>query len=224
MSIALLVITDGRDHCITRTIPSALAMLDGELDVKLIYDDSGDDAHFDWLTRTYRPLGFDIIGGLERRGFGGAIRYAWQALAGFDDVDWIFHLEDDFTFNEAVPLARLQTVLDTNAHLAQVALRRQPWNDDEKRAGGIVEQHPDDYIDRSDAFGNEWLEHPRSFTTNPCLYRRSLCEHGWPDVVHSEGVFTHQLLAEGYRFAYWGARHEPPMVHHIGDQRVGCGY
>lgn len=219
--IALLVITDGREH-IFETVPSALANLVGPITTRLIYDDSDNDAHFDRLANEFAPLGFDVIGGV-RRGFGGAIRYCWSFLADHEER-FVFHLEDDFIFNRAVDLRSMAMVLDAHPHLAQLALRRQPWNDDERSAGGIVEQHPDDYREWNSTIG-DWLEHRRFFTTNPSLYRRSLCERGWPEVEHSEGVFTHQLLADpDVRFGFWGRRDDTPWVTHIGHERVGIGY
>lgn len=222
MTFALVFVTDGRDN-IHQTIPSALAMLEGPITEYWLYDDSGDEAHTAELVKRYPSFTvFDHPGG--RQGFGGAVRYVRQVLAERSTADMVFWCEDDFTFNRAVPLPRLSLVLRTNAHLAQVCLVRQPWNDEEKEAGGIVACHPGDYIDRSDVFGNRWLEHGRCYSTNPHLFRRSLLERPWPDVAHSEGVFTCQLRDDGYRFAYWGDRYDPPWVTHTGNDRVGSGY
>jgi hypothetical protein len=81
------------------------------------------------------------------------------------------------------------------------------------------------YTDRHDVYGNQWLEHRRCFTTNPCLYRRSLCAAGWPDELDSEGLMTQRLNGDpANRFGYWGPRDDSPWVHHIGSHRVGTGY
>jgi hypothetical protein len=117
-------------------------------------------------------------------------------------------------------MARL---LDRYVHLAQVCLVRQPWNDEERTAGGIIAANPDDFTDRDDPGIGQWVEHRRCFSTNPCLYRRSLLRVGWPKGSHSEGVFTHQLLERGWSFAYWGERGSQ-QVTHIGDVRTGVGY
>lgn len=143
-----------------------------------------------------------------------------------EKADYIFHLEDDFTFNQFIDVSTLAGILGRNPHLAQIALRRQPWNEQERAAGGVVEQYPDAYKDCEDEFGNKWLEHRLFFTSNPSLYRRQLIvEHEWPDVQHSEGIFTHTLLKDpDVRFAFYGARSTPPLVEHIGVTRVGSGY
>lgn len=232
MSIALLVITDGRRECIEQTIPSALDNLAGWITSRVIWDDSGDPAYRFWLIERFSKYGFSVAGGAGRSGFGGAIQGAWDWLRANTFEPYIFHLEDDFTFNRRVDVGAMQHVLDTNGHLAQLALRRQPWNDHEREAGGIVEQHPDEYIDRSDEQGHHWLEHTLFFTTNPCLYRRSLIDEHWPIGGQSEGRFTHQLLVDGFdttpgrdaRFGFWGSRYSGEWVTHIGHQRAGKGY
>lgn len=233
MSIALLVITDGRRDCITETIASAEANLVGPITRRLIYDDSGDHTNRAWLRVNfpgyeiaYHPAG--------RQGFGGAIRFAWQRLA-LGAERFVFHLEDDFTFGRIVNLEAMAHVLDHRPHLAQVALRRQAWNDAERAAGGVVELTPDGFTetvldgDAADGYPTgahlAWLEHRQFFTTNPSLYRRDLCGMGWPKGDQSEGRFTLDLFRNPEtRCAYWGRRDDGPWVEHIGRERVGVGY
>lgn len=230
MSVALLVVTDGRDGYLAQCIAS-LAALQGPVVERWMYDDTGDDAYRAELGRRYPQ--FQHINAGPRQGFGGAIGAAWNQLANDSAADWVFHLEGDFTFNRPVDLDAMAAILTSRPYLAQMALRRQPWNAQEAAAGGIVEQHPHDYLDRHDVRLNaSWLEHRRFFTTNPCLYRRSLLDVGWPDRDQSEGHFGHHLLTHGtpeapgpvVRFGYWGARSDPPWVTHIGHQRSGIGY
>lgn len=218
--IALLVMTDGRPT-VHETIASAEANLIGPITECWIHDDSGNPAHTAELRDLYSD--WTVIQTPGRSGFGGAIRSAWTALAA-SRCEYIFHLEDDFTHNRPVDLDAMIAVLADRPYLVQLALRRQPWNDDERAAGGIVEQHPDDYIDCSDG-DHHWLEHRRFFTTNPSLYRKSLLAVGWPRGLQSEGRFSHQLLASPkVRFGFWGSRDSGEAVTHIGHQRVGVGY
>lgn len=220
--IGLLVMTDGRRECIARTIPSALEMLKGTISFGVIHDDSGDRDYRRWLLREFPD--FEVRSTPGRSGFGGAIRSAWSYFSTVPGLTYVFHLEDDFTFNRPVDLNAMRRILNARPYLVQLALRRQPWNDEERRAGGIVEQHPDDYEQQVDGF-DVWLEHRRFFTTNPSLYRRSLLDVGWPDTAQSEGMFTHKLLADpDARFGFWGSRTSGEWVHHIGSQRVGTGY
>jgi len=153
-------------------------------------------------------------------GFAGAIQRGWDQIR----TDWVFHVEADFVFKAPVPLDRMVSVMKRKPYLAQIALKRQAWNPEEIAAGGVVEADFDAFeqvIDRGDI----WTEHRKFFTTNPSLYPAALCKQGWPQVEHSEGVFTHMLLgAPSVRFAYWGPKIAPPMVEHIGEIRAGVGY
>lgn len=219
--IALLVMTDGRDGHLAETLPRAAAVVPHT--ALVIHDDTGDLEHRQHLQETYAHLGTDVIGGPERRGFGGAIRAAWQYVATLPER-FVFHLEDDFVISD-VDVAAMAQVLELRPNLVQLALRRQPWNEAEKAAGGIVEQYPDDYTETG--WGeHRWLEHRRFFTTNPSLYRRTLCAGGWPDGEHSEGRFGLALTVDNpdVRFGFWGARDSGELCHHIGHTRVGSGY
>lgn len=222
--ITLVCITDGRWDCISRTIPSALANLQGPITRRLIYDDSADALNRSKLHDAFPT--FTVAHSAEGRlGFGGAIRFMWQHLAAWDENPFIFWLEDDFTFNRLVDLDAMMLVLNQRPHLVQLALRRQPWNAQEKEAGGVVELRPDTYTDCHDG-AHDWLEHANFFTTNPSLFHRSLCEKGWPSDPFSEGKFGAQLRESDpqTRFGFWGARDSGEWVEHIGRERVGIGY
>lgn len=221
--VLLLVMTDGRRECIAQTIPSARENLFGKITRCIIFDDSGDEHYRAWLRKNFpeyevawHPAG--------RQGFGGAIRAAWSYV-GVGPEPYVFHLEDDFVFNRPVSLEPMIESLEYQPHLSQLAFRRQPWNNEERAAGGVVEQHPDAYRDAGCCPEHQWLEHRLFFTTNPSLYRRSLTLAGWPDVEHSEGAFSHQLLDDpDLRFGFWGGRASGEWVTHIGRERVGTGY
>lgn len=238
-TIALLVMTDGRDHLLEQTIASARENLRGNIVEQWIHADGQVLMHADYLDRQYPdfvqippawPAG-------TRRGFGGAIDAAWRCLARHSTADYVFHLEDDFTFNRPVDLDAIAEVLASTPDLAQMALRRQAWNDAERAAGGVIEQHPDAYTQM--VYGDPgrvsrmayWLEHTLFFTTNPCLYPRRGRGHGqftvldpWPTGPESEGRYGIRLREAGYRFGFWGRREDAPWVHHIGETRVGRGY
>lgn len=216
--------TDGRDDVLDRCINQPPIF--GQYDLVSefwIHDDTGDDDHRAALAGRY--LGFTQIGDGPRRGFGGAIRWAWSQLMVRSQARFVLHVEDDFLLGPDVDLYAMAAILDMCPDVQQVALRRQAWNDAERAAGGVVEQHPGDYREVTRR-GYTWLEHRRFFTTNPSLYRMSLCNRDWPDGPHSEGHFGIQLFAENpaNRCAFLGARNSAPMAEHIGHARVGTGY
>lgn len=221
-SIGLMVMTDGRANCLERTLESldqVVAFPRGEL-FRVVINDCPDPAYGEWLA----GLGFDlIVPPLRRkRGFGGAIQAGWDTMRAAG-VEWVFHLEDDFQFQRHVDVGAMRRVLQEQTHLVQMALKRQPWNEAEKEAGGIVELNPDAFTEATDGF-HQWVEHRLFFTTNPSLYHSDLMELGWPDGEFSEGKFTQRVLAGQGSFGYWGRKWDPPWVLHIGDERVGTGY
>lgn len=240
--IALLVMTDGRRACLAETFKSFAENTDQSLVGQVfVHDDSNDPDYraelVDWSISMSGMYVFGPKPGSGKLGFGGAIRSAWDVIRTHTDARYIFHLEDDFTFNRPVPLADMVQVLATQPDLVQLALRRQPWNDDERRAGGVVELDPEGFSEHSawfpwshDGYEEErvvvWLEHRKFWTTNPSLYRRSLIlANDWPEGPQSEGVFSAKLREDPHAvFGYWGSRSSGEWVHHIGDERVGTGY
>lgn len=222
MKIALLVMTDGRRQYIHDTIASASLMLKGPITEKWMHDDSGDEENRQWLHEQFPS--FIQIGDGPRKGFGGAYSFAWKTLASKSESDFVFNLEDDFTFNREVPLEDLAYVLGTNSHIFQMALRRQAWNSEERTAGGIIERWPDDFQEKKSG-ELTWLEHRRWFTTNPSLLSRSLLTKDWPVGKDAEGHFSISLFQEDpeNRSGYWGDKLDSPWVEHTGIKRQPGG-
>lgn len=244
--VALLIITDGRTEYLAQTLASAADNLPLSRFVSFVLvNDSGSSLADDHPLRIFRELlnkaeaadaDFEwlyIAPKSGKRGFAGAIQAGWAAITGADRVKsldrgptHVFHLEDDFTFNEPVDIDGMALVLEDDLHVAQVALQRQPVNDVEAAAGGVIAMWPDEYAEHEDVARKlRWCEHDLFFTTNPSLYRATLpATHPWPSGARSEEAYTAQLRAAGYRFAFWGAKTDPPKVHHIGEHRTGTGY
>lgn len=224
--ICVVVMTDGRRDCLERSIDSLERQVSGTITRRIIHDDSGDYGdHLDWLIERFGGAWEIWPTKPGRLGFGGAYECAWALVAREVSERFVFSTEDDFTYNRPVDLDELANVLTSRRHLAQIALRRQPWNPAEIAAGGVVEQHPEAYAEVVDYMGRSWLEHRQFFTTNPSLYRSSLCATGWPNVDRSEGVLSARLFRDtSTRCAYWGSRDSGEWVTHIGADRVGTGY
>jgi hypothetical protein len=160
----------------------------------------------------------------HRLGFAGAIREGWrQALA--TDADWVWHAELDFIYHAPVPLGDMIALLKRRPALTQVALKRQPVNEQECAAGGIVEANPNVYREHHDDAGT-WTTHRVFWTTNPSVYPRWIMQRGWPQCAESEGHFGLALFGERPEWCscFWGAKYAAPMVEHIGQIRTGTGY
>lgn len=210
--------TDGRRDYIHKTLASASTMLKGPIGPKFIFDDSGNEENHQWLHTNFPD--FHIIYEDTRQGFGGAIDSAWKRIRKCE-FDYIFHLEDDFTFNREVPLEDMAQVLKDNSHVYQMALRRQAWNQEEIRAGGVIQRWPDNFHQE-----DGWISHRMFFTSNPNLYRRALIEtRDYPRVKDSEGHFSVSIYSTEPEavFGFWGQKTDDPWVEHIGRMR-GMGH
>ena len=215
MNTTLLVFTDGRADCLLRTIQSFELNLNGQLNPLLMIDDSANPGYAEWLDSNFQD--YLITHNSKRLGFAGAVQRGLSLL--LKDTDYVFWLEDDFVLNRKVNIDEMTTILESHPYLAQVVLKRQPINSEERDAGDILALHPQDYIDKEG-----WVEHSRNFSTNPNLTPYRITRLGWPNAPDSEKKFSQMLIKNGYQFAYLGQKSDSPLVEHIGTERVGNGY
>ena len=168
----------------------------------------------------------------EGAGFCVATGRLWRQavrMAEAEDCDYVFWLEHDFLVRRDVDVEAMAALLRW-VDVAQVSLMRQPCNEQERRAGGVVQRDPSAFSYRpagwapGDCAVPEHLSHRVYFTTNPSLMRTSFMrQNPWPDYPSEcEGRFTIDLVAAGYSFTILG-RGEP-WIEHIGGQRTGKGY
>lgn len=209
--VSLVVITDGRQDCIERTINRFNHIINFQFFEKLIINDSGDPRYHDFLSKRFPE--FNVISHKERRGLAGAVQSAWASVS--RESDYVFHLEDDFLFNKSIDISHMIFLLRKNPHLVQMALVRAPVNPPEEEVGGFVFQHLADYSQKEDYF-----EHGRLFTLNPCVYPMSTVNMGWPD-HGGESEFTSKVhsIDKDYRFGFYGNIYDEPLVTHIGGRR-----
>lgn len=184
-------------------------------------------AYYDGYGETLLPLMYDgamhwnISTAQRQGGFCRATRNLWKHAYKCESP-WIFWLEDDFVFTRNVNLEDLAYTMECEPQVAQMALYRQPVNDEEKAAGGFLKQHPEEY-ERKGGGAVAWFETRRNWTTNPALFRREVCQYNWPDGPFCEGKFGFRIreLQPETTFGIWGAGE--PWVEHIGV-REGTGY
>ena len=225
--INIVVVTDGRHDYLERCMDS-MNQITGPIGNRFMFEDSGDDQYRARLARSYSE--FLIIGDGPRKGFTKTMVDVWKVLA-IQPQQWAFHIEGDFTFPEPVKLDEMQQIMISNQHLAQLALLRQPWNREERIAGGYMQLNQHWFTER-ETNGQCISEHRAFFTTNPHLTRRSVCATGWEDCDQSEGHTSLRLFRQGFpgvpgkrvRSAILGGRDDEPRCIHIGNYREGYGY
>ena len=217
--IVRAVFTAGRREYLEATLASADEQVSGPITRTVIFDDAGDRAFTQWLY----TLGHSVASWGTNVGFTQSMFLARRWLTRHTVEPYVFHLEEDFTFDEPVDLADLVAVLEGEPQLDQVALLRHAFYPRELRAGGdMAGAFPGDYTIRTDDVGRTWAEHALGWTCNPSVYRTDLCELDWPRKGrHTETTFGQARIAEGRRFAYWAAR---PTITHIGAEKLGHGW
>jgi glycosyltransferase involved in cell wall biosynthesis len=203
VNVALLCITDGRWDYLDQTLRSVEQMFKDDWTQALLVNDSGSQ-----VPGMLALAGQTIVNNPERKGLAGAIQTGWDNLA--DDIDYVFHLEDDFTFPDPVDVAEMVALLEANDDLAQVALLRQPWSPEEQQAGGIFQANPSRFLQ-----ADGYVAQSNLFTFNPCVYPR------WVTFGPAgiEQKVTDDLLAAGCHFGYLGQLDDPPRCVHIGARR-----
>jgi hypothetical protein len=202
MNVALMVISDGRWDYLKRTLESAGQWLDYPFSQRLLVDDSGESIGF-------APDGFEFVKNQPRRGLAGAIQSGWDALD--TNIDYVFHLEDDFIFLDHVDVELMIELLEYETDLAQIALLRQPWSPQEQQAGGIYCIEPERFKQKPG-----FVQQTHLFTFNPCLYPVGVAQNYRAGL---EAELTADLVADGWRFGYLGELGDEPRTIHIGVRR-----
>lgn len=209
--VELVVVTDGRGAYLQQTL-ATVGNLEADWKRRTIIDDSGDPHYREWLAHTFGDE-YNIVSHARKAGMAHTVRRAWQETS----APYVFHLEDDFTIDEPVDIRAMAGVLEANPKLAQLCLLRQPWNDEEQAAGGIIQANPGAY-GQWETDGHPWVVHRRLFSLNPCLLPRWVVDLGWDD--GNERGFTDRLLADpDVIFGYWGVP-TSQQVTHIGVLRA----
>lgn len=221
MRYALAVLTHGDNEPLRATIDSFMANALPQPVAMLVHYDGG-------VTKVPPTTNciIEISQAEKQQGFCGATAALWEmACWSHHDYDYVFWLEHDFRFTEPIQVASMAGVLTANPNLAQLSIMRQPVNQRERQAGGVLADHRQ----RGATFAEHggwlpWLSHRAYFTTNPSLMRRGfMLSHRWPDdgLAECEGRMGAQLLGDGYYFGIVGDG--SPGCEHVG-RRTGKGY
>lgn len=217
--ISVVFVTNGRGNYFRECLASYQANIASEDTIeRIVVSDAPSLAYHVWLQDLVPDGWAKLVTTGGQKGLAAAVRAGWDTASG----DYVFHVEEDFTFNETIDLDRLAALLKSRPELAQICLLRQPspFSDDEMRAGGIVEKNPDAYEERHSAHG-DYLVHREGFSLNPCLIPRVVYEQGCPDdPISPEAELGRRLVDQGFFFAYAGRKGDPPKVEHIGVTRA----
>lgn len=197
----------------------------------IVVDDSGDDAHREWLlSQNYEFTASDRLRG-HSLGYLGAMRTVWET-AQSTGYDHVLLWEEDFFLTRALDVDDMACVMEANTSLAQLNLQRQAVYKVERRLGYIESHARRGYgVVRRNTEDIAWIRRLRPFTTNPGLLRAEVLNTPWPsrreaDAVDggAEPAMSRRLERQGYNFGWLGVPNKP-YVHHAGtEMKTGKGY
>jgi hypothetical protein len=214
MKIALLIFHEGRNEYLERTLSSFVENVMPIPEHSLIVNDSYDKSGIEIAQNFGVKKAIHTGGG---SGIFRAIEKAWQyARENWPDVEYVFHQENDFTYNEKIPVDQMLRVLQ-NEHVMQVALKRQAWYPNERKRGGFMEMNPKAYVNYN-INGVDIVTHREFFTNNPSIYRLD----NMPENYMNEYLIRKHFAAidPKYTCTFLGKRQDAPKVTHIGEIKL----
>lgn len=212
--IGLLVFHDGRNDYLRQTLTSlrknVFPVMPNE---SLIVNDSLDIEGIEIAKEYGIKTAINTGGG---KGIFRAVEIAWEYARKNWQSEFIWHQENDFTYNEQIDTNRMLEVL-RNEHVMQVALKRQAWYPNEIKRGGFMECNPKAFVNYN-INGIDVVTHREFFTNNPSIYRLK----NMPEQYGSEYTIRTHLASIDPRWTctYLGRRQDDPKVHHIGEIKV----
>jgi hypothetical protein len=209
-----------RSAYLRRSLASLTENVTGPVIQRVVYS-GWDESLTPELEAIAGEFGFYVAGGGEF-GHTGTRKRMWTYLGKRAKGDYIFGSEDDFVYPQPVDLVPFIDVLRDDPKLAQIALLRDAFYQDERETGGVL-GWPEPAFTKVGDNGTSRLEHRLFWTNNPSLFRKSMTDRPWPEGYHSETVFGKALLRDDrVRFAFWGDHQE--LTKHIGEVRAGHSY
>jgi hypothetical protein len=120
------ILGNGRKGYLERTIASWESNLVGDVEYKIIFDDSGDAKYVDWLKRSFGDRFMVVPIGAKSVGQVGALGFIFQYIKQLD-VDYVLQLEEDWMLNRPLDISRIAIALQGNPEILQMRIPRVVW-------------------------------------------------------------------------------------------------
>lgn len=218
MKICIIILTDGRNDYLARTLESLETNVVFPQDAsiyKILVDDWPVDREEKVIKKLAKKYKVDkVVLNDENIGIDKTVQKAWSLIP--EGTDYIWHQENDFEYLNPVNVSEMIQVLE-NPTIVQVALVRQPWFADEKDAGSLLKTRPARF--RQASVSNiDVVIHRDHFTHNPSIYKAK-----WIEQMegYSEYKFKDLLLSKNgvLYFAYLGKLEDSHTILHIGERK-----
>lgn len=218
MKFCVIIINDGRNDYLEKALKSFsenVIFPEGSEVYKIMLDDWPLDRDIKTLEELAKTYGIDkVIYNDTNLGVNENVRKAWGIVP--DDTDYIFHQENDFIYLERINIGDLVAIVET-PNIIQCALVRQPWFDDELKAGSLMNTRPERFKS-ANVSGTPIVVHKDHFTFNPSLYKYKWLVDLFP---FGEYELRHYFMAlnPGLYFSYYGSKEDSHRVLHIGEKK-----
>lgn len=221
MKFCVIIINDGRNDYLAETLKSFTEKVifpEGSEVTKILIDDWPYERDEKVIKKLAKKYNIDkLVFNPENLGVNRTVKKVWSLIP--EDVDYVWHQENDFTFIEKVDISQLMIILD-NPIIVQCAIVRQPWFDDEKESGSLMNTRPARFK-QANASGIDIVVHKDHFTFNPSLYKRSWCNFALQMEYFGEYEFKDYLLSRNpaLYFSYYGRIDDHHRTLHIGERK-----
>ncbi len=152
------------------------------------------------------------------QGYSLAWKTGWSHVP--KDIDYIWHQEEDFTFNKEVEIKdMIETLEKCPTKLTQVVLKRQKWYDN----GDFVDSIESGKLGEELEFdGKKVVIHQTYFNSNPCLYPRWILDEEYSQNPQETVIVYHLKKKYPDRYsAIYGGRKDEAYIKHIGIYNQG---
>jgi hypothetical protein len=220
-NICILFFTTSRYEYLIPTMESFNDNVDfGDNNIyKILIDDYPLRRNEDMLNLLVKKYNIDkLILNDENMGYSAAWKKMWEAIP--KNTDYIWHQEDDFTFNKKIDINNLMSLLENKKiQLFQIFLKR-----------NIVFE-TNDYIEKIEnnkcgedvnINGQNLVLSNHYFNSNPCLYPYWITQENYSGNPQETPIINHlkQKYIHGYS-AMLGARNDTNIINHIGMYTQG---
>jgi hypothetical protein len=229
------ILGNGRKGYLERTIASWESNLIGDVDHKIIFDDSGDAKYVDWLKKTFGsrfkivPVGEKSVGQTAALGF--IFKYIKEL-----DVDYVLQLEEDWMLNRPLDISRIATVLRDNPNILQMRIPRVVWYApyhvaDLHHGSSLLQylNHPRTKANFRENDQDSWYEWRGNFyfwSHNPSVFSKKILDENYgfisePNHEQAFGVLLLKTYPNGSS-GFWARNPYDAYVNHIGikDEEV----
>ena len=163
----------------------------------------------------------DIVLNEDNLGYSLAWKKAWNLVP--EDTDFIWHQEEDFTFNKQVRVKDILPIFENSPiPLTQIVLKRQRWFPTRDFIESIETGKIGRQIQCTDTLNSNIIIHQHYFNSNPGLYPMWITKENYPHSPQESVIVGH--LKQKYPDKYsciLGKIDDPPLIKHIGLYNQG---